>query len=54
MRTLSTLGAAVLVSAASAQAPVPEIPFAGFGNSEATSFEDFKGRLVLLEVFAYW
>jgi hypothetical protein len=50
------LGALLLTGTAAAQVcdPVPEIPFTAFGQSEARSFEDIKGRLVLLEVFAHW
>ncbi|MHC4263244.1 MAG: hypothetical protein ACYSWX_12025 [Planctomycetota bacterium] len=34
---------------------IPEdIELENFGNSPAKSFEDFRGRTVLIEFFAYW
>jgi len=58
MRKLIMAGAASLVLAASAQAqvgqPLPPAELEGFTQTEATSFDEFTGRLVLLEFFAYW
>jgi len=34
--------------------PLPQSSFTSFAHTEATSLDDFKGRLVLLEVFAFW
>ena len=34
------------------QLPDPELE--DFANTKATSYEDFQGRLVLIEFFAYW
>ena len=56
MRIQMMLSAALLAGAAHAQAgePAPEIAFTSVKNSGGEAFEDFKGRLVLLEQFAYW
>ena len=52
------LGAALLLAApASAQRPgtaLPEIELTGLTQTPARSFDDFKGRAVLIEFFAYW
>jgi hypothetical protein len=52
----AVLGFGLLAAPLMAQVgdPMPEAKFAAFGNSEATSIDDYKGRLILLEVFAYW
>lgn len=51
-----TLGVGMLAAGASAQVgdPMPDVKFEAFGNTEAASIDDFRGRLILLEVFAYW
>ena len=33
---------------------LPQVSFEGFGNSEAKSLDDFDGRLILVEAFAFW
>ena len=33
---------------------VPHLPLIDFTGVQATSFDDFVGRAVLLEYFAYW
>ncbi|MEW6072840.1 MAG: hypothetical protein AB1726_09650 [Planctomycetota bacterium] len=33
---------------------IPEIQLEGYHQTKATSFEDFFGRAVLIEFFAYW
>lgn len=56
MRTALLLGTTLLVGHVHAQvgSAVPDIPFRALGNTVATSFDDFRGRLVLLESFAFW
>ena len=53
---IAALGIGLLTGTAMAQVgdPMPQAKFEAFGNSEATSIDDFRGRLILLEVFAYW
>ncbi len=34
--------------------PLPDVELTGFTGTEATSIGDFKGRLLLIEFFAYW
>lgn len=34
--------------------PLPQAELEGLSQSPAKSFEDFSGRLVLIEFFAYW
>lgn len=34
--------------------PLPEVEFEDIVQSPTTEFEDFTGRLVLIEFFAYW
>jgi len=48
---------AVLALPATAQgvgSTIPEIELEGFSQTEAESFDDFFGRAVLIEFFAYW
>jgi len=33
---------------------IPDIALEGYSQTEAKSFEDFYGRAVLIEFFAYW
>lgn len=46
---LCTTGLAVQVGQ-----PLPEVEFEDIVQSPTTDFEDFTGRLVLIEFFAYW
>lgn len=51
------LGLAGLIAPAAAQGvgtPLPEIELEGFSQTGAKSFDDFFGRAVLIEFFAYW
>ena len=50
------LGLGLFTAAATAQIgePRPQVAFESFAKTEATSLEDFDGRLILIEVFAYW
>lgn len=50
------MAALVLGTTADAQvgAPFPDIKFKDLAQTEAKSFEDFSGRLVLVEMFAHW
>lgn len=34
--------------------PIPEIELEGYSQTGAKSFDDFFGRAVLIEFFAYW
>ena len=33
---------------------IPELELEGYAQTEAESFDDFFGRAVLIEFFAYW
>jgi hypothetical protein len=33
---------------------LPEVELVGFSQTGAQSFEEYKGRAVLIEFFAYW
>jgi len=33
---------------------IPQIELEGYSKTEAKSFDDFFGRAVLIEFFAYW
>ena len=33
---------------------LPELELEGYSQTKADSFEDFQGRAVLIEFFAYW
>ncbi len=33
---------------------MPPVELEGYANTKATSFDDFLGRTVLIEFFAYW
>ena len=58
LRGLSIPLAALLLSgSAGAQEPgsrLPEVKLRDFTQTEASSFDDFYGRAVLLEFFAHW
>ncbi len=34
--------------------PLPQVELEGFSQTPATSLDDYRGRLLLLEYFAYW
>jgi hypothetical protein len=49
--------AGLLASATAAQgvgSKMPEVELEGFSQTPAKSYEDFLGRTVLIEFFAYW
>lgn len=49
------LGALVLPARAGVVgSPLPTPVLEGFAQTKATSFDDFLGRTVLIEFFAYW
>ena len=49
------LAAAALPAAAQGVgSTIPEIELDGYNQTEAKSFDDFFGRGVLIEFFAYW
>ncbi|MCE9593839.1 MAG: hypothetical protein K8S98_06575 [Planctomycetes bacterium] len=55
---LSMLALAALVVPATAQGigstMPPSVELEGYAQTKATSYEDFLGRAVLIEFFAYW
>lgn len=34
--------------------PLPEVALEGFSQTKAESYDDFHGRAVLIEFFAFW
>lgn len=40
--------------AAAGGSRLPELELSDFGQTKAKSFEDFAGRTILIEFFAYW
>ena len=59
IRNLLLAGFASLMFATTAQADkvgqeLPPVVLEGLSQTPATSFEEFTGRLVLIEFFAYW
>lgn len=52
------LGALLGLTAAALPAqvgkPLPKAKLVDFAQTRATSLQDFKGRLLLVEFFAYW
>ena len=58
MKRAIVIAVAVAVAAGAANAqmgePLPELPYKNFTQTDAQSIADFAGRLVLVEVFAYW
>lgn len=59
MQLLRTALAVLVLAAASfAQrgvgAPLPQVELEGFAQTKAKSIEDYTGRALLIEVFAYW
>ena len=46
--------APALASAQGIGSKLPEIELEGFANTPAKSFDDFMGRAVLIEFFAFW
>jgi hypothetical protein len=59
LRNLFLAGAASLVLAASASADMvgqqlPPVQLEGLSQTPAETFEEYTGRLVLIEFFAYW
>ena len=59
MRNLFLAGALSLVLSSTANADkvgqqLPPVVLEGLSQTEAESYEEFTGRLVLIEFFAYW
>lgn len=54
--TGSALAVLLLAAMAAAQVgqPLPETKLKDFAQTGAQEFSDFEGRLLLMEVFAYW
>ena len=55
-RFLSLAGVALLAAGAHAQvgSSLPKVELEGFTQTGAESWEDYAGRAVLIEFFAYW
>ena len=53
---LAPVAALALATVGQAQVgkPLPDPGLFDFAHTEAESFQDYTGRLVLLEFFAYW
>lgn len=47
-------GLALPATAQGVGSRIPEIQLEGYSQTEAKSFDDFYGRAVLIEFFAYW
>ena len=55
--TTSALLAAALTAEAQAQGvgtKMPAVELEGYANTPAKSYDDFTGRAVLIEFFAFW
>jgi hypothetical protein len=48
------IGLAEPAAAQGVGTPIPEIKLEGYSQTGAKSFDDFFGRAVLIEFFAYW
>lgn len=48
------LAGASLAEAQGVGSRMPEVGLEGYSQTKADSFEDFQGRAVLIEFFAYW
>lgn len=44
----------VVAQAQGVGSKLPEVELEGFSQTPAKSFEDYTGRAVLIEFFAYW
>jgi len=51
---LALLAGLSLAEAQGVGSRLPEIELEGYAQTKAKAFEDFKGRAVLFEFFAYW
>lgn len=49
-----SLGLALAAAAQSVGSRIPKVELEGYGQTGAKSFDDFFGRAVLIEFFAYW
>jgi hypothetical protein len=54
LATLACAALALLAPASSAGGQLPTPDLEGFAQTKAKSFDDFAGRAVLIEFFAYW
>lgn len=52
--TLACVAAAVLSQAQGVGSKLPPIELEDYAQTPAKSFDDFMGRAVLIEFFAYW
>lgn len=51
---LALAALALAAPAAPSGGQLPPVELEGFAQTKAKSFDDFAGRAVLLEFFAYW
>ena len=54
LAALTALVPATTAPAAGVGSPLPEVELEGFSQTKAETFDDFVGRAVLIEFFAYW
>jgi hypothetical protein len=54
LATLAFAALALLAPAGSAGGQLPAPDLEGFAQTKAKSFDDFAGRAVLIEFFAFW
>jgi hypothetical protein len=51
---LALAALALLSPGARAGGQLPQVDLADFGQTKAKSLDDFAGRAILIEFFAYW
>ena len=54
LRCAGVLVLLAAVAVAQVGSPLPKPDLTGFTQTDAKRWEDYSGRLVLLEFFAYW
>lgn len=54
LATLAFAAAALVAPASPAGGQLPTVELEGFAQTKAKSFDDYAGRAVLIEFFAYW
>jgi hypothetical protein len=54
LAALAFAATALLAPTGNAGGQLPPVELEGFAQTKAKSFDDFAGRAVLIEFFAYW
>lgn len=54
LATLAFAALALLAPSSQAGGQLPPVELEGFAQTKAQSFDDYAGRAVLIEFFAYW